>query len=169
MFNLFLSGRRSGRIITLLILLIGFISGVVTVLQFRKMMYARNDSVLCYAGMNIHRESQLLSIHLKYILADGRGLIIMRGRLSDNDRDTGIISREVEFDYKRKGGLVTAQVKSIRKSAQDTADDNLLAPLLPEIWSGEGNQGIFYIYPQYPDGYVFGRNFLPSFYCSKIK
>ncbi|HEQ3521794.1 TPA: hypothetical protein VGS91_004801 [Citrobacter freundii] len=169
MFNLFLSGRRSGKIITLLILLTSFISGIVTVFQFRKMMYARNDSMLCYAGMNIHRENQLLLMQLKYIMVDGRGLIIMRGRLSDNDRDTGIISRQVEFDYQRKGDLVTAQVKSIKKSAQDTANDNILAPLLPEIWSGEGNQGIFYIYPQYPSGYVFGRNFLPSFYCSNIK
>ncbi|SEO96402.1 hypothetical protein [Enterobacter sp. NFIX58] len=169
MFNRFLSERRSGKIIIFLIFLTAFTTGFVTVIHLKKIKYARYDGVLCYAAMNIHRKSMLLSVHLKYILDDGKGVIIMRGRLSDNDTDIGIVSRDIEFDYQRKASLVTAQVKSIRKMAQDTANDTLLAPLLPEIWSDKGNQGIFYIYPQYPNGYVFGRNFLPSFYCSNIK
>ncbi|OEI72149.1 hypothetical protein BFG58_10830 [Enterobacter sp. ku-bf2] len=150
-------------------MLAAFASGFATVFHFKKIIYARYEGVLCYAGMNIYRKSMLLSLHLKYILDDGRGVIIMRGRLSDNGTDIGIVSRDIELDYQRKASLVTAQVKSIRKMAQDTASDTLLAPLLPEIWSGKGNQGVFYIYPQYPNGYVFGRNFLPSFYCSNIK
>ena len=168
MHNLFLSKCFSKKIIALLILSAGFICGYVSITQSKKALYSSNDSVTCYAGMNIYSKNQSISMQLKYVLSNGKGKIIMRGHLSDSDMNISVISREVELDYQRKESLVSALVKSINKTEQDTTDDSSLASLFPDIWTEKGIKGVFYIYPQYPEGYVFARNFLPSFYCSSV-
>ncbi|MFV8906092.1 hypothetical protein ABQ333_12675 [Serratia fonticola] len=153
--------------IPLIIMAIFAISSL-SVLELRRYLYTQHNRISCYANVNIHKDDKILSLRLRYLMQKGNGMIFLQGKLYENGESAGIISRNISFDYIQSGSFYKIYVEDIVNLSQSTIFGEKVDAFLPDIWYQKGIRSGFFIQPQYPNGYIFGRYFLPSFYCRNI-
>jgi len=147
-----------------------FLSLLVPAILLGAVYYNRENigqDIYCTADTVEHMNNDELRINLTINMQSETGVTQMIGRLFKKNQLIGTISRQIHYEYVKRGYSYTFTTTRVERTKTDTVPDEVLSPHVSDIFIKPGTVLNVTVYPQRSAGWVFFLNSTPALVCNK--
>lgn len=157
------------KIVICLYVLLFIAASVVAYKVFKKYSAPDEKPEECHAHVVINRKNRA-DITLFFVVDINKktGNVSVGGSVDREHSTVGLIDHDVDFTFTENGKQIKFTSVNIQKDIKnETLSDSEQLAILPDFYVLPGKSIIYTILPQGGQGYLFLRNQLPHFFCTK--